>query len=141
MTTDIKRPPWRPRTVTPPDHELEALGQEMVDWLYAHPETLHVRQWYSMHKHYSNDQWRQFIKHENFRPYYDEALAIVGLKYIQKSSDVDPNVKNRWQRVYFGDLRESEDADLDAEADRKKTESNQPNEIKVTVNGLSTTRS
>lgn len=111
----------RLRTVSPPDEELALLGQEMLDWLYSHPETLHVRQWYSMHKHFTIAQWKQFIKHEIFRPYYDEALSIVGLKYLQKSSDVDPNVKNRWQRIYFGELRDSEDEDLDAAAARSRT--------------------
>ena len=41
------------------------------------------------------------------------------MKYMDKNSNVRDGISNRWQRIYFGDLREGEDADADAEAARK----------------------
>lgn len=127
----------RPRIIYPQDDELEALGQEMVDWVKNTPDALHLSEWYTCVKRIIYKDWKAIIQRDLFLPYYEEALRLMGKKYLQKNSEVEPNIKNRWQRVYFGDLRESEDADLDAEAARKKVESTQPNEIKVTVNGIS----
>ena len=46
-------------------------------------------------------------------------MKLVGYGYLDKDSAVDVRLKDRWQRVYFKDLKESEDDDADAEAIRK----------------------
>ena len=55
-----------------------------------------------------------------FVPYYERAIKMVGMKYLDKTSNVREGISQRWQRVYFKDLRKSEDQDLDAAAARSK---------------------
>lgn len=124
-------PAGRPRTVSPPPEELEALGQEMVEWISNNPRCLHITQWYCLEKHITKNAWKAIIQHSEFLPYYEQALTLIAAKYLDKDSCVRDKVVDRWQRVYFGDLRESEDADLDAEAARKAKETQQVNESYV----------
>jgi hypothetical protein len=109
-----------PRTVSPCPEEMIKLGQEMVQWVKDHPEILHLSEWYTIEKMYTYNQWKQFINKEEFHPYYEVALKLVGKKYLDKTSNVREGISQRWQRSYFKDLRESEDEDMDAEVIRKK---------------------
>lgn len=109
-----------PRTVSLPPEQMIELGKEMVQWVKDHPKTLHLSEWYTIYKGYTYNQWKVFIQIEEFLPYYEQALKIVGLKYIDKTSNVRDSISHRWQRVYFKDVKEQEDEDLDAEAERKK---------------------
>ena len=90
---------------------MEELGEEMIKWLYAHPDTLHLSEWYSIHKMFTYKQWDAMQQMPEFLPYYERALNIVGLKYLSKDSKVRDGISQRWQRVYFRDLRKQEDAD------------------------------
>ena len=72
-------------------------------------------------KGFTYKQWQTFIDREDFIPYYETALKIVGLKYVDKTSNVRDSIANRWQRIYFKDLRKREDEDADAEQLRKAT--------------------
>ena len=112
----------RPRTVSPPPEDFIALGEEMLDWLDKHPETLHLSEWYTIHKMYTYNQWKQFIAKPEFHPYYETALKIVGKHYLNKDSPVNPSISQRWQRVYFKDLREQEDEDARFNSELKKSE-------------------
>jgi hypothetical protein len=110
-----------PRTVSLSKDEMIKLGQEMIQWVKDHPDILHLSEWYTIEKMYTYNQWKQFITKEEFHPYYEIALKLVGKKYLDKTSNVREGISQRWQRVYFKDIRESEDADLDADAIRKKS--------------------
>lgn len=104
-------PAGRPRTTSyHPDIMIE-LGKEMIEWLNNHPDTLHLSEWYSIEKMFIYEEWKTFIQRPEFIPYYEQALKLIGKKYLQKDSGVEPNIKNRWQRVYFNDIREREDQD------------------------------
>lgn len=124
----------RPRTVTFSDDEMENLGQEMLDWIIARPETLHLSQWYTIEKMFTYNEWKTFLQCKKFLPYYEKALKLVGLNYLNKDSKVRDGISQRWQRVYFKDLRESEDQDAEEEAERKKSiESSKPSQVVVKV--------
>lgn len=110
----------RPRTVSGTDEQMIALGQEMVAYVTKNHKTiLHLSQWYTIEMGFTYNEWKTFIQREVFIPYYEQALKIVGMKYLDKNSNVRDGISNRWQRIYFGDLKEGENEDADAEAARK----------------------
>jgi hypothetical protein len=114
-------PAGRPRTVSPPPEELEELGIEMVKWFEIHPEALHVSEWYCLEKGFTETAWETMVKRSEFVGYYERAKRIVGKKYLDKTSNVREGVSQRWQRVYFKDLRDEEDETANAEAARRAT--------------------
>ncbi len=109
----------RQRTVSFEPEEMIKLGEEMLQWVEEN-NPIHLSMWYCIHKGFTYKQWDTFQQKEEFLPYYEAALKLVGYNYLSKNSDVEPSLKQRWQRVYFKDLREQEDADLDAQAIRNK---------------------
>lgn len=113
----------RLRTVSFPDEQMIELGEEMISWLKAHPETLHLSEWYTCEKMFTYNQWKTFLQREIFIPYYEHALKIVGKKYLDGT--VNSSIAQRWQRVYFKDVRDEEDAEhqnkLDRELEQKKS--------------------
>lgn len=110
----------RPREFSFTPEEMISLGEQMVRYVTEHKKTiLHLSEWYTIEKGFTYNEWKNFIQKAEFFPYYERALKIVGLKYMDKNSNVRDGISNRWQRVYFGDLREGEDADAEAEAARK----------------------
>ncbi len=109
VTAQIKKPPHRPRTTTPPDEDLEKLGEEMIQWVTLN-QPMHLSQWYTIHKRFTYNQWKAMIQIPLFLPYYEQALKMVGIKYI--NGDVNPSIAQRFLRVYFKDLKEEEDETL-----------------------------
>ena len=110
MSVESKHPGGRPRTVSFSPEEMISLGREMIEWVKKNEQSvLHLSEWYTIEKEYTYNEWKQFISKEEFRPYYEKALKIVGRKYLDKDSKVRDGISQRWQRVYFKDLREEED--------------------------------
>lgn len=110
----------RLRTVSFSDEEMIKLGKEMVAYVKANQKTiLHLSEWYTIEKGFIYNEWKTFIQKEVFLPYYEQALKIIGLKYVSKTSNVRDSISQRWQRIYFGDLREREDEDANATELRK----------------------
>jgi hypothetical protein len=107
----------RPRTVSLPAAEMEVLGSEMVKWV-SQSQPLHLSEWYTIHRGFTYNEWKTFLQREEFIPYYERALKIVGKHYL--NGDVHPSIAQRWLRIYFKDLREREDADKDADVARTK---------------------
>ncbi len=103
----------RPRTVSFSEKEMKELGEEMIAWVKSHPKMLHLSEWYSGEKMFLYNEWKTFIQKSEFIPYYEQALGIVGRKYLDKTSDVREGISQRWQRAYFKDLKEIEDQDLE----------------------------
>ena len=109
-----------PRTVSLSEIEMIVLGKEMVNFVRYNQKTiLHLSEWYTIEKGYTYNQWKTFIQREEFIPYYQQALKMVGLKYLDKKSNVRDSISQRWQRLYFGDLREIEDSDANDNELRK----------------------
>ena len=108
----------RPRTVTPPPEEMIALGEEMLNWVKIN-KPLHLSYWYSIEKFFTDRVWDQMQVTPEFAPYYEKALKLVGQQYLDKTSKVREGISQRWQRVYFKDLRKQEDQDAKDEAERK----------------------
>ena len=112
-------PAGRPRTVSLDPENMILLGEEMIEWVSLN-NPIHLCQWYSFQKKFTKKQWRTMIVAPEFLTYYEEALQLVGMNYVKKDSPVYPSIKQRWQRVYFGDLKDQEDSDLDAAMERSK---------------------
>jgi hypothetical protein len=115
-------PPGAPRTVSFSTEEMIKLGEEMLQWLKDNPETLHLSEWYTIHKGFTYNQWKSFIQIQDFLPYYEQAIKIVGIKYLNKDSKVRDGISQRWQRIYFKDLKEEEDETAKYHASLKDTE-------------------
>jgi len=101
------------RSLSPSDDELDALGQELIAWCLEVPkkgEEKHalLPQWYSVKKHILRDTWKAIIKQPVFRPYYEEAQVLLGMKLIQGS--VKEGFAHRFLRLYHADVREDDDA-------------------------------
>lgn len=110
----------RPRTISFDEKHMIALGKEMVAYVKQHKKTiLHLCEWYTIEKGFTYKEWKTFIQRDEFVPYYEQALRIIGLKYVDKNSNVRDGISQRWQRVYFGDLKEQEDRDADDQELRK----------------------
>ncbi len=126
----------RPRTVTPPPEEMIKLGEEMIEWVKKN-KPLHLSQWYSIEKFITDKTWECMQVAPEFFPYYERALKLVGQQYLDKRSNVREGISQRWQRVYFKDLRKSEDIDAEEEAARKasalKSEAKAIEEVKIQV--------
>lgn len=110
MKSIKKNPVGKPRTVSPQPDDLIALGEEMIDWVKKHPEALHLSCWYCIHKSFTEKQWETMQDRPEFVPYYQKALKIIGHKYLDGT--VNPSISQRWQRVYYKDLKKSEDQDM-----------------------------
>lgn len=110
----------RPRSFSFSEEEMVALGIEMVEYVKKNAKTiLHLSQWYTIEKGFTYKEWKTFIVKDEFLTYYEQAIKLIGLKYVDKTSNVRDSISQRWQRIYFGDLREGEDADADAAELRK----------------------
>jgi hypothetical protein len=108
----------RPRTVSLSDKDMIALGEEMVAWVKKH-KPIHLSMWYTMEKDFTDLQWDAFRKCPPFIHYYTKALKLIGFQYLDKDSQVDVRLKDRWQRVYFKDLKQSENEDAEDNELRK----------------------
>lgn len=110
----------RPREFSFSKEKMIAMGEEMVAYVRKHKKTiLHLCEWYTIEKGFTYNEWKNFIAKEEFFPYYEQALKIIGLKYVDKNSNVRDKISDRWQRIYFGDLREGEDEDANNNELRK----------------------
>ena len=112
----------RPRTTSLPKNEMVQLGQEMVAWVRAN-NPIHLKQWYSLEKRFTYNQWKTMQELPEFLPYYEEALNLVSLNYI--NGTIHPSIAQRWQRIYFKDLKVQEDEDAKFEASLKNAEGDQ----------------
>lgn len=110
----------RPRVTSMSEKEMIELGKELVAYVKKNKQTiLHLSEWYTIEKGFIYSEWKTFIQRVEFIPYYEQALKIVGLKYVDKKSNVRDSISQRWQRIYFGDLREGEDEDANNNELRK----------------------
>jgi len=110
-------PVGKPRTVSLPPDQMIELGKEMVAWV-KEKDPLHLSEWYCIEKGYTDKEFDTMHVCQEFFPYYEQALKIIGRKYLDKGSNVRDSIAHRWQRLYFKDLRKLEDTDADANADR-----------------------
>ena len=79
-------PAGRPRTTSFSEDEMIELGIEMVDFVRKNKKTiLHLSEWYTIEKGFTYNEWKTFIQKPEFLPYYEQALKIVGLKYVSQS--------------------------------------------------------
>lgn len=114
----------RPREFSFTPEEMEKLGQEMVEWIKIN-KPLHLSQWYTIEKGFTYNEWKNFIVKEEFFPYYEKSLKMVGMQYLDKESRIRDGISQRWQRVYFKDLKEEENESLEFEAKLKTDHASQ----------------
>jgi hypothetical protein len=109
----------RPRTICPDPNEMIKLGEEMLAWVSDKKNNcLHISQWWSGEKFIVENVWETMSVAAEFLPYYNKALRIIGIQYLDKNSRVRDGISQRWQRTYFKDLKKNEDQDLDEAAKR-----------------------
>lgn len=108
----------RPRTTSLPPDKMIKLGEEMVKWVTEN-KPIHLSKWYTQHKDFSDKEWNAMRQLPEFLHYYEKSLKLVGYSYLDKDSNVDARLKDRWQRVYFKDLREQEDQDAKDKVERE----------------------
>lgn len=125
-------PGGRPRTTSLPPEEMIELGKEMIEWVDKN-KPLHLSQWYTITKHYTYNQWKKFLEKEEFRPYYEIALKLVGMQYLDKDSKIREGISQRWQRVYFKDLKEEEDETAKYTSDLRKNENKSENKNLIDI--------
>ncbi len=127
----------RPRDVSFPPEQMIELGKEMVQWVKDN-KPLHIKQWYSIQKMFTYNQWKTMQVCKEFFPYYEQALNIISIQYIDKTSNIRDSVSHRFLRAYFKDVREQEDEDADRETERKRSIENtkQTNFTIVVPHGL-----
>lgn len=121
-------PAGAPRKVSFSKKEMIALGEEMIAWVEVN-NPLHLSEWYTIEKMFLYREWKTFIQRPEFVPYYERALKMVGRQYLDKESRIREGISQRWQRVYFADLKEQEDQDADADAKRREKESALPADV------------
>lgn len=98
----------RPRTTSLPKNDMIELGKEMIAWVKEN-NPIHLKQWYSIEKSITYNEWKAMQQLPEFLPYYEQALNIVSLNYI--NGNINPSLAQRWLRVYFKDLKAQEDDD------------------------------
>lgn len=110
----------RPRTVCPDDDELVVLGEELIKWCFEEPvaKKMHITQWWSGEKFIVSNVWDQMRKQVIFRHYYEFALRVLAIKYIDGT--INPAIAQRFLRLYFGDLRANDDELLKLKASLAK---------------------
>lgn len=108
----------RPRTTSLEPEEMIKLGEEMVAWVIDN-KPIHLSMWYSQLKDFTDKEWNAMRQLPEFLHYYEKALKLVGYSYLDKDSNVDARLKDRWQRVYFKDLKNQEDQDADERVERE----------------------
>ena len=123
----MTHPGGRPRTISFSIQEMEELGKEMLEWVIQN-NPLHIKQWYCIEKMFTYKEWKTFIQRSEFIPYYEKALGIIGLQYLDRESRIRDSIAQRWQRHYFGDLREEENETAAYNASLKQLETSQRDE-------------
>lgn len=107
------------RTTCPSVEEMHVLGNEMVEWVADKKNNcLHLTQWWRIHKCITSPVWECMMQAKEFTQYYEQAMSIIGIQYLDKNSRVRDGISQRWQRTYFKDLKKDEDQDLDDAAKR-----------------------
>lgn len=120
----------RPRTTSFSDEEMIALGEEMIEYLRTH-DIVHLKEWYSIEKSFLHEEWKCFIQIPSFLPYYQKAISMISMKYVREDTGIEPSLKHRFLRLYFGDIREREDQDKDEDTVRKTKVSQADSETEV----------
>lgn len=112
----------RPRVFLPDPKDCIKLGEEMVQFFKTHPDALHMSAFYSLEKKIVYKDWETLKKREEFVIYYEMALALIGIKYLDKTSNIRNGVAERWLRLYFKELRHEEDETARYLSDLRKQE-------------------
>src|SRR6185503_18424273 len=111
------------RTAIPDKEKLIELGEDLVKWASAKTtknEPLRVRycDWYTQ-QGFVRKQWEHMREKPEFQWYYELARSHLALRYIDGT--VNSSIAHRYLRIYDPELRDSEDKDAEAQAERTKT--------------------
>ena len=90
----------RDRSVSLSPAKMKELGQEMVDYVTENQKTiLHLSEWYTIKKRFTYNEWKTFYQRPEFKPYAEQAAKIIGMKYLDKNSNVRDGIAHRWLRT------------------------------------------
>jgi hypothetical protein len=110
-----------PRTVTPPDKELHKIGKELVDWACSKDDDelkCHLKQWWSVKKGYTKNQWDAMCETECFFPYYKRAKDAISIRYL--NGGVNASIAHRFMWHYFPEAEKQDKDKAKYESDLKK---------------------
>lgn len=124
----MPNPVGRPRTVSLTQEEMITLGEEMLEWVKLN-DPIHLKCWYSIEKSFTYNEWDTFTKRPEFVPYYEKALAIVSLKYIDGT--INQSIAQRFLRGYFKEMKLEEDETSAYNASLKSKEDKKASEIEI----------
>lgn len=122
----------KPRTVSLSPDEMVKLGEEMIQWVQEN-QPVHLSQFYTIHKGYTEKEWNTMRQAPEFLQHYEKALKMIGIQYLLKDSNISDSIKHRWQRIYFGDLRQEEDDTKRSDAEIKKMAEDRLQDLLVKV--------
>ena len=98
-----------PRTLSPTPEECIKLGKELQKWaLEEDVDDPHLTfsEWYSIEKFILREKWKALIKCPEFRPYYEQAQALLAKRC--KNGTMEKSFGQRYIRLYDRDLTEEE---------------------------------
>lgn len=94
----------RPRTVSLEPEEMKKLGEEMLKWIVEN-DAIHIKL-FPLHKGISRKDFNAMRMIPEFLHYYETALDIVSVKYIDGT--INNSIAQRFLRHYFGELRQDD---------------------------------
>ena len=95
----------RPRTNCPEHDELVELAKDLVEWA-SQPDSMRFCEWYTS-KGFIESQWDSFRQKVEFYPYYENARALLGRKYMDGT--VNPSIAHRFLRIYTPEVKRDEE--------------------------------
>lgn len=98
------------------DEELISYGTEMIDWCEKN-RPLHLSFWYTCEKWITYNHWKSMIQRPVFLPYYERAIRMVSENCLDGT--INAGISHRFIRIYFRDVRDGEDKDLDDKVERE----------------------
>lgn len=103
------------------DEIIENLGKELVSWAKSSTDSLFLQE-FAILKKLDYDEFRGWKDRIVFKPYYDEARYILGMRQVRttnKENGLREGIVHRFMTLYFKDVKEEERANKAFEIELK----------------------
>lgn len=126
----------RPRALTLPPDDMVTLGKELVNWVKTN-DALHISAWYAIEKGYTDNEFDAFVSKPEFKRYYEIAQKVIGMKYLDKRSNVRESLSG-WATIYFKDYKKHKEEALSfkAELDKKQKQEDEQHYINQVLGAI-----
>ena len=124
----------RPRTSVPEHDELIELGKDLVAW--ASDDSKEAKKekrwrfcdWYAIKHGFVKKQWEHMQEKPEFRGYYEQARAFLGLNYMDGT--INPSIAHRFLRKYIDDVKDEENEEAAYKASLTKQAEMNPDDFR-----------